>query len=321
MHHPGAPGLKMKLTAVIVAAVVWFAILFFPGYALAAVLAPPLLHLVYGVARSTLRRIDPLNEVPNSFRVLLASLAPAMPKLLPRFLGVGAGLAALLAAIYLNDEYQRRVFVSRRKGPTGGTVALLGIDGSGKSTHSEELEGWFAGRGYSCARVPFHRYLFVEKLASVRPGPRGSPGSKRGGHPLRPLLSVLDNLALHVVSSFGRGIEGRVILYDRYIWSTLVKYEALGYPVAPLRWLYLLPRPKFAVVLDVPVSKSLDVISSRPDHIRYPSETLEAERAEYLRIARGRGVPVVDATRGYREVQEEIEALLSAVFPTIGGGR
>jgi len=310
----------MKLTALIVAAIVFFVIVAFPGLTLAAVLVPPLLHLVYGVSNSVRRRLDPLNDVPNSLRVFLASLAPALPRVVPSFPGICAGIAALVAAIYLNDEYQRRVVASRRKGATGGSVALLGIDGSGKSTHSAELESWLVGRGYTCTRVPFHRYLFVEKLASVRAGSRGASRGRSGGHPLRPLLSAIDNLALYLLSSFGRGLEGRVVLYDRFIWSTLVKYEALGYPVAPVKWLYLLPRPRFAVVLDVPTSKSLGVIKSRPEHIRYPAEVLEAERAEYLKIARERRLPVVDATRPYQAVQSQVEDLLSRHFPAVRGG-
>jgi thymidylate kinase len=310
----------MKLAAVIVAAAVWLAILLFPSLAWEVFVVPPALHLVYGIAKSLRRRIDPLNEVPNSFRILLASAAPLLPRLLPSFLGITAGIAAFLASIYLNDEYQRRVFASRKRGVIGGSVVLLGIDGSGKSTHSAELEHWFVNRGYSCTRIPFHRYLFVEKLAVLRRSQDGSAQGRRGGHPLRPLLSALDNLVLHVFSSFGRGLEGRVVLYDRYIWSTLVKYDALGYPVAPLRWLYMLPRPRFALVLDIPVSKSLEVIGKRPDHVPYPERVLEAERAHYLRIAHERGLPVADATRPYQVVEDEIEALLSRIFPVVPGG-
>ena len=84
----------------------------------------------------------------------------------------------------------------------------------------------------------------------------------------------------------------------------------------PLRWLYMLPRPKVAVFLDVPVEKSLDVIGSRPDHIRYGREVLAEERKEYLSIAKETGFPVIDATREFQAVQREIEAVLGEPFPS-----
>jgi len=310
----------MKLTVIIVSVAVLILLQVTPGWALAALLVPPALHLVYGVAKSAARKLDRLNELPNTFRILLASSAPVVPHVLPNFLTISAGVSLFLAALLLNDEYQRRALSSLERGAVGGSVALLGIDGSGKSTHSAELESWFSARGYFCSRVPFHRYLFVERLSRKRLGYRRYEGSRHRGHPLRPLLSAVDNVILYLITSFGRGLEGRVVLYDRYIWSTLVKYEALGYPVSPVKWVYLLPRPRFALVLDIPVSKSLTVIASRPDHINYPAEVLGAERAEYLRIARAKGLPVIDATRGYADVQNEIETLLSGAFPSVQVG-
>ncbi|MDV3276966.1 MAG: hypothetical protein LYZ69_00690 [Nitrososphaerales archaeon] len=308
----------MKLAVTAAAVIVGAILVLFPQFGPWVVVASFLAYLAYGVARSISKGLDPLNDAPNSVRVLLAALAPLLIGAVPRFLGISLGLVSFVAAFFLNDEYQRRVVDSLRKGRVGGSVALLGIDGSGKSTHAAELERWFVGRGYYCTRVPFHRYLFVERLAAARPS---SSKNQKRGHPLRPLLSAFDNIILYLISSLGRGVEGRVALYDRYIWSTYVKYKALGYPVRPVRWLYMLPRPRFAVVLDVPVSKSLGVIHSRSDHVRYTSSVLGSERNEYLQIAAKSGFPVVDAERDYVSVQRDIERLLSSSFPAVGGGR
>lgn len=311
--------MKMKLIVTAVAVFVGVLNLLLPWAGPIVVLAAFGTYLLLGIARSSSRGLDPLNDVPNAFRVLLAALSPTLAFAASPPWGAYAAGLAFLAAVLLNDEYQRRALDSFRKGRVGGSVALLGIDGSGKSTHAAELENWFRSRGYYCTRVPFHRYLFVERLSPRRRTSRPS-GSRRSGNPLRPLLSAVDNLALNLTSSFGRGLEGRIVLYDRYIWSTFVKYEALGYPVRPLRWLYMLPRPKFALVLDIPVARSLAVVQGRPDHIRYQRDILEEERQEYLRIAKETGFPVVDATRSYSAVQSEIERKLAAVFPNVGGG-
>lgn len=313
--------MKMKLTAVVAALATGVFARILPDLAIPFVAGLALTFLVFGISRSVSAKLSPLNDVPNAVRVLMASLSGLLFALGTSFIQLSAAALLFAGSLLLNDEYQRRAADSFIAGKRGGTVALLGIDGSGKSTHSEALEDWFRLRGYYCTKVPFHRYLFVEKLASARNVTKLSSGARGGGNPLRPFLSVFDNLTLHVLSSFGRGIEGRVVLYDRYIWSTYVKYQALGYPVQPLRWLYMLPRPRAAVFLDVPVEKSLGVIDSRPDHIRYRREVLTEERKEYLSIARETGFPVIDATREFLTVQRDIEAVLAGAFPVRTGAR
>jgi len=309
----------MKLTVVVVSIVDGALVLFFPPLAFLVVLASFVLYLALGISRSTAKRLDPLNDLPNAFRVLFAAAAPSLALALPQPFGVASAVLSFLTALMLNDEYQRRAVDSIWRRRVGGSVALLGIDGSGKSTHAAELERWFRRRGYYCTRVPFHRYLFVERLGRTKQF-ETPQGSRRGGNPLRPLLSAIDNLILYVITSFGRGLEGRVVIYDRYIWSTYVKYEALGYPVRPLRWLYMVPKPRYALVLDVPVDKSLAVIQTRPDHIRYQREVLGVERNEYIKIAEKTRFPLVDASRDPAVVQGEIERKLAAVFPIAGGG-
>ena len=306
--------MKMKITALLVFLINLALQVLFPPFALLFVTASFVGFLLFGIGRSISLKLDPLNDVPNAFRVLLAAAAPFLALVVPQPFGLASALLSLGGSFLLNDEYQRRTLDSLRRGRSGGSVALLGIDGSGKSTHAAELEEWFKVRGYYCTRVPFHRYLFVDALARPRES-QGTKGERRGGNPLRPLLSAIDNIILFATTSFGRGIEGRVVLYDRFIWSTYVKYQALGYPVRPLRWLYMMPKPKFAVVLDVTVDRSLAVIRGRPDHIRYRSEVLREERAEYTAIAKSRKLPLIDASGDRSTVQKEIERRLAVVFP------
>jgi thymidylate kinase len=282
----------------------------------------------YGIAVSFARHLDPLNDVPNALRVFLASLGGFFVTLTGAFVFPSVGVLLLAAALYLNDEFQRRALHALVTGTKGGSVALLGIDGSGKSSHSTVTGKWLRERGYLCAVMPFHRYLFVERLASISSAAGGKGGGgggdrfrfKRGGNPLRPVASLLDNLVLQLLSSVGCRLEGKVVIYDRFIWSTYVKYRALGYPVRPISGLYLSPRPTFALVLNVPVEKSLQVIDERVAHIHYPREVLESERQQYLEIARRGGYPVIDATAPFEEVQEKIESHLSLFFPPVGRG-
>jgi dTMP kinase len=311
----------MKSTVVAVALVAGFLLFFFRPAGYAFVVGFPVVFLVYGIIRSTRGKLNPINDVPNALRVVLACAASFCLVVGSGFLLYSASIIFFATSLFLNDEYQRRTMDSLSKGRKGGAVALLGIDGSGKSTHAAALEEWFRLRGYYCTRVPFHRYLLVDRFSSSRKSSRGLRGRRGGGNPLRPVISVADNLVLYLQSSFGKGIEGRVVIYDRFIWSTYVKYVALGYPVRPIRWLYMLPHPRYAVVLDIPVTKSLKVIESRPNHIRYEENVLSEERREYLSIAKEKGFAVVNATRDFESVQQEIEALLGKVFPAVTGVR
>jgi len=280
----------------------------------------------YGIAGSFAKHIDPLNDLPNALRVFLASLGGYLMTLTRAFIFPSAAILLLVGALYLNDEFQRRALFAMRTGRRGGSIALLGIDGSGKSSHSTVTGRWLEERGYRCTVMPFHRYLFVERLAAISSavGSGGGKGEKfrfrRGGNPLRPVASLLDNLILQLTSSAGCRVEGRVVIYDRFIWSTYIKYKALGYPVKPISGLYLAPRPTFALVLNVPVDKSLLVIDERVSHIHYPREVLESEREQYLEIARKNGYPVIDATASFAQVQDKIESHIGALFPPVGGG-
>ena len=239
------------------------------------------------------------------------------------FIFPSAGILLFLGSVYLNDEYQRRALYSLRVGSKGGSIALLGIDGSGKSSHSAVTSGWLEGRGLqrgadAFPQVPLRR----EALVSISSGgPEGAEGPEAEGTRSAPSLSLLDNLLLQISSSIGCRVEGTVVIYDRFIWSTYIKYEALGYPVRPLS-LPLPPAPAaFAVVLDVPVEKSLRVIDERVAHIHYPRSVLEHERESYLRIARRNGYPVIDATGSFEEVQATIEGHLARLFPQVSGAK
>jgi thymidylate kinase len=303
----------------------------FELYPRAGVLAPAavVLFTAYGLWRSAASKLDILNDVPNAFRVLLATMGGFLIAQDGLFVLPSAGLLLYGVSILLNDEYQRRTLHSVRRRARGGSIALLGIDGAGKSSHARVLGEWLAARGYYVTVMPFHRYLFVERLASMSMGASrrtttASTGGRRSGrNPLRPLLSLVDNLILQIATSVGSRIEGRIVIYDRFIWSTYVKYEALGYPVKPLSFIYLLPRPLSAGVRDIPVERSLSVIDERgASHIHYPREVLQKERDRYLSIARAHDYPVIDSSAAFDEVQGSIESHFSGVFPlTTGAGR
>lgn len=110
--------------------------------------ALPVAFAFYGIAGSRTRGIDPLNDLPNAVRVGFGAIGGYLFAIPLGFVTVTMGALFILTGLLLNDEYQRRTLDSLESGRRGGSIAVLGIDGSGKSSHSRELVGWFSARGY-----------------------------------------------------------------------------------------------------------------------------------------------------------------------------
>ena len=178
-----------------------------------------------------------------------------------------------------------------------------GIDGSGKSTHAKEVAKWLKNEGYRVKLVEFNRYLFVDKLAIKIRGQRITKETISGEYlpkldvlrVLRPWLSLIDNM-LFLLLSYIDVLKGHVVIYDRYIWSTFIKYEALGYPVKLIKKVVMFMRPNYGILLDIPVSTSIKRINERKYHLPYPTHVLLKERIEYLKIARRLGYPIIDTS-------------------------
>ena len=105
-----------------------------------------------------------------------------------------------------------------------------------------------------------------------------------------------------------------IVLYDRFLWSTFIKYEALGYPILPLKKFMSLIRPSYAIILDITADESYKKILSRPKHLRYPKHVLEYERLKYLEIANTYNYPVINSLEPFKTVQHKINTILKSLI-------
>jgi len=143
--------------------------------------------------------------------------------------------------------------------PTGLFVAILGPDGSGKSTLIEHLKMNLIGafRRTSC----FHLMPGLLRRKSDS-GPIVDP---HGKPPRSKLVSFLKLTYYFLDYMFGYWIKVRpalvkstLVLFDRYYDDLLVdpKRYRYGGPMWPVKWLQrLIPQPDLYFVLDVPVGK------------------------------------------------------------------
>ena len=206
----------------------------------------------------------------------------------------------------------------------GITVAFLGIDGTGKSTHAEKLNSWFKAQEIKCLIIPFHKWMFADILKR-RIGKYVDRGRntntlrpftpKKYSLPalLKPPVALLDNILMFYFSRW-KFKEYDVIIFDRFICATLIKSKALNYHVDWLRPIWQNIKVDIGLVLDAPIQKSLDAIDDRGNHILYTNEQLAIEREEYLELARKCGYEIFDTSKPLESVHDDIKKYLNRIL-------
>ncbi len=180
---------------------------------------------------------------------------------------------------------------------SGLLVALEGIDGSGTTTLAGHLHEILARRGVAAefTREPFPDAvgaLIREALASSRDMDEAALALLFAANRLRHLAEVVEPALA----------RGRVVVSDRYLWSSLA-YQSASLPASWVEAINAQARPAdLVILLDAPVDVCLERVARRgqsPD--RYEKSIfLSLVRENYLDLARrgaaaGR-VATLDAT-------------------------
>lgn len=202
----------------------------------------------------------------------------------------------------------------------GITIAFLGIDGTGKSTHAKNICSWLQDNKIKCIVIPFHKWMFAGSLKKKFGNYVDKGREKKSLKPfmpkkysiaalIKPPVAFIDNLIMFYLSKWKyRNYD--VVIFDRFICATLIKTRALNYNVEWLRPFWQNIRTDIGIVLDAPIQKSIGAIQDRGDHILYTQEQLQSEREEYLEIAKKNGYPVFNTSYPPEIVQEEIKNYL-----------
>jgi len=259
------------------------------------------------------------NDFPNAFRVFLGVLGGVLIGFFPSLILVGLGLLAIAAGLLANDEAIRRVYRGR------GVIVLSGIDGTGKSTHARNIYRWLRRRGAGCRIIPFHRYLFLDKVGGFRSRVRGTAEMVRrmGRRPpgwvpartskfslIRPYLALVDNILLYLTRVVPAIWRGEYVICDRFIWDNYVKHKMLGYGTRYLFRLSTAIRPWAGIIFDLPSEVAVKRVGERDFHYQYTKEQYDVERREFRRIARRLGYPVISTDQPPEDTWREIERYL-----------
>jgi thymidylate kinase len=204
--------------------------------------------------------------------------------------------------------------------PAGLMIALLGVDGAGKSTVMAQI-GQDLSPAFRGTKL-YHRRPLVSARGwreRLRPGKKDEDKHIVDAHaqPYRDLATSLAKLGFwwvdyvllgYMVDIFPRLVHSSLVLFDRYYDDLLVypKRYRYGGPLWLARFVgRLIPRPHLVFLLDAPP----EVIQVRKQEV--PFEETARQREAYLEVVKS--LPnghVVDASKPLSDVVTEVEDII-----------
>lgn len=191
-------------------------------------------------------------------------------------------------------------------------LCIDGLDGCGKSTHARLLAQWLRSRG--------HRVVVTDEPTDGMIGriiKRALRGELKLSVAAEALLFAADRVQ-HIAELIRPALKaGKIVITERYFYSSLAYQSARGLSMA---WLEGINRaaikPNLAILIDLPAEAALRRIkrSRRLDKFERDLQLQRRVRANYLRIARLKGLKVVDGVRPVDEVQADIRKIVVAAF-------
>lgn len=186
----------------------------------------------------------------------------------------------------------------------GFFIVIEGIDGTGKSTQVRRLAEWLAaeGREVVVSREPTDGPWGI-KLRESAAGGRLSPEDE--------LRYFLNDRREHVADKIAPALAaGKVVILDRYYFSTMAYQGARGFDPAEIRRRNeeFAPVPDLLLILDLDVDRAHARIGSRGDSTNEfeKRESLERCREIFLSLSDEPFVRVIDSSGTLDEVSARI---------------
>ncbi|PAW68030.1 MAG: dTMP kinase [Verrucomicrobiia bacterium Tous-C5FEB] len=192
-------------------------------------------------------------------------------------------------------------------------IVIEGIDGTGKSTQSKRLAEWFRSRGRAVvlSREPTDG-PWGKKLRES-----ATTGRLSGEEELE---CFLNDRGEHVEMSIKPALaEGKVVILDRYYFSTMAYQGARGFDPAEIRRRNeaFAPQPDLLLILDLSVESAHGRIGARGDTANEfeQRDTLTRCREIFLSLRDEPFACVIDAEPSLNEVTADILSVVTAKFP------
>jgi len=218
-----------------------------------------------------------------------------------------------LPIVYNYIQFFKSVLTAR-----GIVVSFSGIDGTGKTTHATKLVEIFKNMAIPCqyARCIFEpkiSYPFMAFVYLVTGGYR-----RKDYHKSKILrktwnyIIILDFIYIYLTKVKIPLLMSKSVICDRYVYDLIVslRYNGLYNERASKILLKLIPKPDLVFILDIPE----DVSNLRKDDTKdavnikdsdNATDYLRFHRKSFLEIAKSLNIPVIDATKDFKELNEE----------------
>ena len=192
-------------------------------------------------------------------------------------------------------------------------IVIEGIDGTGKSTQSKRLAEWFRSRG---------REVVLSREPTDGPWGKKLRESATTGRlsAEEELECFLNDRREHVEMSIKPALaEGKVVILDRYYFSTMAYQGARGFDPAEIRRRNeaFAPQPDLLLILDLSVESAHGRIGARGDTANEfeQRDTLSRCREIFLSLRDEPFACVIDAEPSLNEVTADILSVVTAKFP------
>ena len=187
-------------------------------------------------------------------------------------------------------------------------IVIEGIDGTGKSTQARRLGDWFVARGREVvlSREPTDG-PWGKKLRESAATGRLSPEDE--------LQYFLNDRRQHVEEIIQPSLTaGKVVILDRYYFSTMAYQGARGFDPAEIRRLNeeFAPVPDLLLILDLDVDTAHQRIGHRGDSTNEfeKKESLERCREIFLTLTEEPFCRVIDSNGDLDSVSDKIRQIV-----------
>jgi dTMP kinase len=192
-------------------------------------------------------------------------------------------------------------------------IVIEGIDGTGKSTQSKRLAEWFRSRG---------REVVLSREPTDGPWGKKLRESATTGRlsAEEELECFLNDRREHVEMSIKPALaEGKVVILDRYYFSTMAYQGARGFDPGEIRRRNeaFAPQPDLLLILDLSVESAHGRIGARGDTANEfeQRDTLSRCREIFLSLRDEPFACVIDAELSLNVVTADILSVVTAKFP------
>jgi len=203
-------------------------------------------------------------------------------------------------------------------------IVMLGIDGSGKSTMSDMSKEYLGNKGFKVKIVPFHKWVIAGFLRSLfgkaidkgrkdRKSPY-SPPKKSFPSFIKPPVAFIDNIIFHLLNKPYK--KNHIVIFDRFICATQIKFKALNYNVAWFKKLWWNYKPQNAILFIIDIEASIERQIKRNDPYAYTKQQLGLEQDLYIKLAEKYNFPIIKTTNStpektFKLVEAELNKIIN----------